>query len=134
MAERNFSSIQRRRGACQRELSGEDTKLELEDCSGLGYTMGPLEGSTCQGVFLNYMKKQTPAKQRLRSLAVVISLTQLSSWPCVCSLLAELTSELPPGPSSSVLSTLGHIHVPGISQAFHLSPPTKATSDLVNYE
>lgn len=36
-----------------------------------------------------------------------------------------------PGPSSPVLPILGHIHVPGMSQAFPLSPPTKATSDLV---
>lgn len=131
MAERNFSSIQRRRGGCQRELSGEDTKLELEDCSGLGYTMGPLEGSTCWRCVPQLYEKQTLAKQRLRSLAVRISLTQLSSQPCVCSFLAELTSELPPEPSSPVLPTLGHIHVPGMSQAFRLSPPTKAISDLV---
>lgn len=50
MAERNFSGIQRRRGGCQRELSGEDTKLELEDCSGVKYTMDSLEESTCWGV------------------------------------------------------------------------------------
>lgn len=131
MAERNFSGIQRRRGGCPRELSGEDTKLELEDCSGLGYTMGPLEGSTCWRCVPKLYGKQTLAKQRLPSLAVGISLTQLSSRPCVCSFLAELTSELPPGPSSPVLPTLGHIHVPGMSQAFRLSPPTKAISDLV---
>lgn len=81
-------------------------------------------------MFLNYMKN-SPAKQRLRSLAVEISLTQLSSRPCVYSFLAELTSEVPSRPSSPVLPTLGHTHVPGMSQAFPLSPPTKAASDLV---
>lgn len=47
--ERNPSGIQRRRWGCQRELSGEDAQLELEDCLGVRYTMGPLEGSTFWG-------------------------------------------------------------------------------------
>lgn len=40
----------------QREFSEEDTKLKLEDCSGVRYTTDPDPG--VGGVFLNYMKNR----------------------------------------------------------------------------
>lgn len=114
------SAMFRKGGAegCQRKHFGEDTKLGLEDCSGVRYTMDPLEWSRCGRCFPQMHGKQTPGKQRSQSHALGTSLTQLSSQPCVLYLLSELISKLPMNLSPPVLPTLSHIHVTEMSEAF----------------
>lgn len=63
---------------CQRGLSGEHTKSELEDCLRVRCTLDPLVASGCGRCLPQLCEKQTPGKQRSWTHAVGISLTELS--------------------------------------------------------